>query len=346
MSTHPHGLLSERSLRPLFIAFSITVGIMVLEIVVGLLSHSLALLADAGHMATDAAALAMTLVASWIVRQPATRTKTYGFYRMEILAAFLNGLTLWGIVIWIGYEAIQRFAHPPVIRAPMMLLTAIIGLAANLGCSWVLRPSQSQSLNMKSAYLHVLADALGSVSVIGAAAVIWLTTPLSNWKLWKDISGAIRLRCIIEANNGWCLRMLRGLCRSLVVGLVPAFLFLNAPGNLGFQRHSSPAGACGTGTVACCCGVKGGCGTCPTEQSTAAQKETSLLVIKLAGCPGPVQEAATPGGGPRYILPNPTPLVGVLLPAGRIFIEKALLPDSIWISPEPPPPRFFSLPSL
>ncbi len=187
MSTHPHGLLSERSLRPLVIALSITVGVMVLEIVAGLISHSLALLADAGHTATDAAALAMTLAASWIAHQPATRTKTYGFYRTEILAAFLNGLTLWGIVIWIGYEAIQRFAHPPVIRAPMMLLTAIIGLAANLGCSWVLRPSQSQSLNMKSAYLHVLADALGSVSVIGAAAVIWLT----GWSLADPIASLL-----------------------------------------------------------------------------------------------------------------------------------------------------------
>ena len=148
---------------------------MVLEIVVGVLSHSLALLADAGHMATDAAALGMTLAASWIAHQPATRTKTYGFYRTEILAAFLNGLTLWLIVVWIVYEAIQRFLHPPVVRAPMMLATAIIGLVANLGCSWVLRPSRDQSLNMKSAYLHVLADAVGSVSVIGAAAVIWLT---------------------------------------------------------------------------------------------------------------------------------------------------------------------------
>jgi len=175
MSTHPHHLLNKRSLRTLVIALSITMGVMVLEIVAGLLSHSLALLADAGHMATDAAAIAMSLAACWIARQPATRTKTYGFYRTEILAAFLNGLTLWGIVIFIVIEAIQRFAHPPTIRAPMMLLTAVIGLLANLGCSWVLRPARFESLNIRSAYLHVLADALGSVSVIGAAAVTWAT---------------------------------------------------------------------------------------------------------------------------------------------------------------------------
>ncbi len=199
MSTHPHGLLSERSLRPLVITLSITAGVMVLEIVVGLLSHSLALLADAGHMATDAAALAMTLTASWIAHQPATRTKTYGFYRTEILAAFLNGLTLWGIVIWIVYEAIQRFAHPPLVRAPMMLLTAVIGLVANLGCSWVLRPSRSQSLNLKSAYLHVLADALGSVGVIAAATVIWMT----GWSLADPIASL--LICAVILWGSWNL---------------------------------------------------------------------------------------------------------------------------------------------
>ncbi len=199
MSTHSHGLLGERSLRPLLIALSITVGVMVLEIAAGLLSHSLALLADAGHMATDAAALAMTLAASWIAHQPATRTKTYGFYRTEILAAFLNGLTLWGIVIWIAYEATQRFIHPPAVQAPMMLITAVIGLAANLGCSWVLRPSRSESLNMKSAYLHVLADALGSVSVIGAAVVIWMT----GWSLADPIASL--LVCAVILWGSWNL---------------------------------------------------------------------------------------------------------------------------------------------
>ncbi len=175
MSKHPHEPLITRNLRPLVGALLITAAVMVLEIVVGLLSHSLALLADAGHMATDTAALGMSLFACWIARQPATRTKTYGFYRMEILAAFLNGLTLWLIVAGIGYEAVQRFFHPPVIRAPLMLATAIVGLAANLGCAWILRPSRTESLNLRSAYLHVLSDALGSVSVIGAAAVIWMT---------------------------------------------------------------------------------------------------------------------------------------------------------------------------
>ena len=172
---------------------------MVLEIVVGLLSHSLALLADAGHMATDAAALGMSLAASWIAQQPATRTKTYGFYRTEILAAFLNGLTLWLVVIWIVYEAIRRFLHPPVVQAPIMLVTAVIGLLANVGCSWILRPAQAQSLNLRSAYLHVLADAVGSVSVIGAALVIWI----SGWRLADPVASL--LVCAVILWGSWNL---------------------------------------------------------------------------------------------------------------------------------------------
>ena len=187
MSTHSHGALTGKGLRPLMGALAITALVMGLEIAAGFLSHSLALLADAGHMATDTAALGMSLFAGWIARQPATRTKTFGFYRTEILAAFLNGLTLWLIVAWIVYEAIRRFFHPPVIQAPMMLVTAVIGLAANLGCAWVLRPSRAQSLNLRSAYLHVLSDALGSVSVIAAAAVIWTT----GWSLADPIASLL-----------------------------------------------------------------------------------------------------------------------------------------------------------
>lgn len=177
-----------------------------LEVVAGLLSHSLALLADAGHMATDSAALGMSLFACWIARQPATRTKTYGFYRTEILAAFLNGLTLWLVVAWIVYEAVQRLFHPSAVRAPMMLVTAVVGLAANLVCARLLWPSKAQSINLRGAYLHVLSDALGSVSVIGAAAIIWATglslaDPLASllvcagilWGSWSLIRDSVNI---------------------------------------------------------------------------------------------------------------------------------------------------------
>ena len=206
MSRHPHEPIVGRSLLPLVGALLVTASVMVLEVGVGLFSHSLALLADAGHMATDAAALGMSLGAFWIARQPATRTKTYGFYRTEILAAFLNGLILWLIVAWIIYEAIQRLIHPPVVQAPMMLVAAVIGLGANLGCAGLLRRPGAQNLNLRSAYLHVLADAVGSVSVIAAALVIWATSlyladPIASlivcavilWGSWSLISESVTI---------------------------------------------------------------------------------------------------------------------------------------------------------
>lgn len=199
MTNHPHKPDIPRRLRPLVVALGITAAVMVLEIIAGILSHSLALLADAGHMATDTAALAMSLGAAWIASRPATRTKTYGFYRTEILAAFVNGLTLWLVVVWIVYEAVQRFLRPPTVQAPMMFVTAAIGLAANLACSWALRPSQDQGLNLRSAYLHVLADAVGSVSVIGAAAVIWAT----GWQVADPIASL--LVCLVILWGSWTL---------------------------------------------------------------------------------------------------------------------------------------------
>ena len=194
-----HDFWTTRDARPLMMSLLMTSGILVLEFVVGLLSHSLALLADAGHMATDAGALGMSLAAMWIARQPATRTKTYGFYRTEILAAFLNGLTLWLVVVWIGYEAFKRFLHPSMIHVPMMLVTAIVGLAANLGCAWVLHQSHADSLNARSAYLHVLADAIGSVSVIAAAVVMWAT----RW--WFADPVASLLVCVVILWGSWDL---------------------------------------------------------------------------------------------------------------------------------------------
>ena len=187
MSGHPHDLTIPRDLRPLALAIGLTAGFMGLEIFVGFLSNSLALLADAAHMASDAAALGMTLAAAWVSGRPATRTKTFGFYRTEILAAFLNGLALWLAVIWIAGGAFRRMAHPAAVKAPMMLATAVIGLLANLACSRILRRSKGQGLNFEGAYLHVLADAASSVSVIGAAFLIWLT----GWNAADPIASLI-----------------------------------------------------------------------------------------------------------------------------------------------------------
>ncbi|MBI3616219.1 MAG: cation transporter [Candidatus Omnitrophica bacterium] len=172
---------------------------MTLEAIIGLLSHSLALLADAAHMVSDAAALAIALAATWFAARPATRTKTFGFYRTEILAAFLNGLALWLAVIAIVYGAIQRIGNPLDVRAPMMFTTSVVGLVANLACSRILKSSRGSGLNFQSAYLHVLADTASSVSVIGAAVVIWLT----GWNFADPIASLIICASILFSS--WTL---------------------------------------------------------------------------------------------------------------------------------------------
>ena len=199
MSGHPHDLTIPRDLRPLALAIALTVCFMLLEIFVGFLSNSLALLADAAHMASDTAALGMTLAAAWFAGRPATRTKTFGFYRAEILAAFLNGFTLWLAVIWIAYGAFRRLSHPSAVKASMMLTTAVIGLITNLACSRILRRSKGQGLNFESAYLHVLADAASSASVIGAAFLIWLT----GWSVADPLASLIVCASILFSS--WTL---------------------------------------------------------------------------------------------------------------------------------------------
>src|SRR5436309_352663 len=148
---------------------------MVLEVVGGWLSGSLALLADAGHMLTDVGALALSLLTAWIAQRPADETKTYGYLRWEILAALVNGAALFGIAGWVVVEAVQRIQHPEPIRTGLFLVVAAAGLVANLVSLGLLHGSRAGSLNARGAYLHVLGDALGSVGALGAAAIIRLT---------------------------------------------------------------------------------------------------------------------------------------------------------------------------
>jgi cobalt-zinc-cadmium efflux system protein len=183
-------------------ALTITVGVMVLEFVGGLFSNSLALLADAGHMLTDAGALALSYFAIWFASRPATPSKTYGFYRVEILTALLNGVLLIVLALLIFREAWVRFTVPPVVDAGLMLWVASGGLVANLISAWVLFRTQSKNLNVHGAFLHVVSDALGSVGAILAALAIlffgwWAADPLiscivgvlilsSSWVLIRD----------------------------------------------------------------------------------------------------------------------------------------------------------------
>ena len=148
---------------------------MVIEVAGGFLSGSLALLADAGHMLTDAAALGLSLFAFWLSSRPKTVSRTFGWRRFEIFAAFINGIALWAIAGVIGYEAFKRLAAPPDIKSGLMMIIAAVGLASNIIVGAILFRGRNRSLNIKGAFLHVLADALGSVAVLAAGLLIKLT---------------------------------------------------------------------------------------------------------------------------------------------------------------------------
>jgi cobalt-zinc-cadmium efflux system protein len=171
-------LTSNRPAAPLprlAAVLALTVTFMIVEAIGGWLSGSLALLADAGHMLTDAGALSLSLLSAWIAGRPANDSKTYGYQRWEILAALINGAALFGIAAWVILEAIQRIQHPEPIRAQLFLIVAAGGLLVNLISLRILHGMKEANLNTRGAYLHVLGDALGSVGALGAAAVIMLT---------------------------------------------------------------------------------------------------------------------------------------------------------------------------
>jgi len=172
-SQESHALTEHK--RPLTTALAITAAMMLIETAGGFLSGSLALLADAGHMLTDVAALGLSLFAFWLSARPKTNRRTFGWRRFEIFAAFINGLALWGIAVAIGYEALKRFSSPPAVRSGMMMAVAALGLAANIIVGVVLYHGRERSLNIKGAFLHVMADALGSVGVLVAAFLIKVT---------------------------------------------------------------------------------------------------------------------------------------------------------------------------
>lgn len=144
------------------------------EAIGGWLTNSLALIADAGHMLTDVAALSLTLAAIWFASRPATAKKTFGYYRLEILAAFVNGIALVLISLWVIYEAFERLSAPPDVKGFEMSLIASGGLVINIICAYLLHGDHAHDLNMRGAWLHVVGDALGSVVAIAAGVLIIL----------------------------------------------------------------------------------------------------------------------------------------------------------------------------
>ena len=177
MTEHVHERHSSitTNQRRLLIALAITGLMTVVELVGGVLSNSLALLGDAGHMFTDTLALGLSLFALTLARRPASQNRTYGFHRAEVLAALTNGAILILISVYIFYEAYQRFVEPPEVRGGLMLTVAAIGLVANLVGILVLRSASRDNLNVRGAFLHMWGDTVSSIGVIAAGIIILLT---------------------------------------------------------------------------------------------------------------------------------------------------------------------------
>ena len=192
---HPHAHADVRDqVRRLRLALGITTVFLFAEVVGGFLSNSLALLADAGHMLTDVAALTLSLFVAWFSRQPHDQRRTYGYLRWEILAAFLNGATLLLISAWISFEAVMRLRQPEAVESGMMLIIAIVGIIANIAAALVLHPASEASLNLRGAYLHVVGDLLGSVATVIAALLVRFT----GWVVADPIASILMTLLIVR----------------------------------------------------------------------------------------------------------------------------------------------------
>ncbi len=220
---HFHGTPGHRKTQrqKMLWVLGITAAFMVAEVVGGVLSNSLALLADAGHMFTDVAALALSLVAMRLAQRPPSPTKTYGYVRLEILAALINGAALLLISAFIIKEALERFSSPPEVNGPLLMGVAGVGLVVNVVAALLLRRHANENLNVRGAYLHVLGDLLGSVGAI-IAGVLILTT---GWMLADPIISIV-IACLILVGAWRLVReatdvLLEGAPRGLdVEGLV------------------------------------------------------------------------------------------------------------------------------
>jgi cobalt-zinc-cadmium efflux system protein len=196
---HHHGLKSTNPKKAIIRAIIVTLIFMVVELVGGWYSNSLALISDAAHMLTDVGAMLLSLFALWIAQRPSTPTMSFGYHRAEILGALLSGLLIWLISGVLIYEAIDRIHSPPEVKGPIVFIVATIGLMANLASMWMLHSSKEENLNVRAAYLHLLTDSLGSIGAIVAGGILWFTD-------WRPIDPIITiLFSILMLVSSWSL---------------------------------------------------------------------------------------------------------------------------------------------
>jgi cobalt-zinc-cadmium efflux system protein len=196
---HPHRHPASDNQKRVFWAMLLTGGFMLAEVVGGVIAGSLALIADAGHMLTDTASLALAWAAFRVGHWPRDARRTYGYHRFQVLAAFVNGLALVAIVGWIGIEAVRRLMAPVEVLGGLMLAIAVLGLLVNLVAFAILRGGDRENLNLQGAVLHVLGDLLGSVAAIVAALVI-------VWTGWTPIDPLLSLFvALLILRSAWLL---------------------------------------------------------------------------------------------------------------------------------------------
>ncbi len=196
---HAHVPKGAGAERKIVWAMALTGGFMAVEVAGGIVSGSLALIADAGHMATDFGALLLAYAGIRLGRRPADEKRSYGYRRLEVLAAFVNGMTLLALTAWIAFEAVRRLATPVEVLSGPMMVVAVMGLLVNLAAFAILRQGGEDNVNVSGALVHVLGDLLGSVAAIAAAAVIWFTG-------WMPIDPLLSLLVAgLIVRSGWSI---------------------------------------------------------------------------------------------------------------------------------------------
>jgi len=219
---HTH-VIEGRSQAALGVALGLTLLFAVIEVVTGFISNSLALISDAGHMVTDAAALGLALLAQAIAKRPPSSRHSFGFVRAEALAAFVNSLAMLALVAWIAWEAVQRLLHPEPVQGGVVLAVAAIGAGINLLVAWVLS-RDNQSINTRAALVNVMGDLLGSLAAIASGAIIYFT----GWVRVDPILSIFVALLILRSTSG----ILRESYHFLMEGVPQDIDYLEVGANL------------------------------------------------------------------------------------------------------------------
>lgn len=215
---HAHGVARDADRRYLTIALLLLLGFMVVEVVVGIMAKSLALISDAGHMLTDVGSISLSLVAMRLAIRPASGSYTFGLKRVEILSAQANGLTLLLLSVWFVVEAIRRLVHPPVVQGLLVTVVAVVGIGVNLLAVWAMSKANRQSLNVESSYQHILTDLYAFIATAIAGVLIWWT----GWNRFDAIAALVVAGLMLKAGIGLVRDSGRIFLEAAPRGLEPA----------------------------------------------------------------------------------------------------------------------------